>query len=213
MDVERPGHVVEAFESFFSDDTEPADVIALFHRVAATVPAYGKFLREHDIDPATVTTMDDFRALPLIDKDSYHRRYPLPELCRDGRLDGCDMIAVSSGSSGQPTVWPRSLADELRIARRFEQVFRGFRAHERSTLAVVCFPLGTWVGGLFTTACVRHLAAKGYPITVVAPGNNCGCCRNWPTTSTRSCCWATRRSSRTSWTPGWPPGSTGRGTR
>jgi phenylacetate-CoA ligase len=172
MDVERPGHVVEAFESFFSDDTEPADVIALFHRVAATVPAYGKFLREHDIDPATVTTMDDFRALPLIDKDSYHRRYPLPELCRDGRLDGCDMIAVSSGSSGQPTVWPRSLADELRIARRFEQVFRGFRAHERSTLAVVCFPLGTWVGGLFTTACVRHLAAKGYPITVVAPGNN-----------------------------------------
>jgi phenylacetate-CoA ligase len=39
-------------------------------------------------------------------------------------------------------------------------------------LAVVCFPLGTWVGGLFTTSCVRHLAAKGYPITVVAPGNN-----------------------------------------
>jgi phenylacetate-CoA ligase len=28
------------------------------------------------------------------------------------------------------------------------------------------------VGGLFTAACVRHLAAKGYPITVVASGNN-----------------------------------------
>jgi phenylacetate-CoA ligase len=37
---------------------------------------------------------------------------------------------------------------------------------------VVCFPLGTWVGGLFTTACVRHLSAKGYPVTTVAPGNN-----------------------------------------
>jgi phenylacetate-CoA ligase len=48
----------------------------------------------------------------------------------------------------------------------------GFQADERSTLAVVCFPLGTWVGGLFTQACVRHLAAKGCPITVVAPGNN-----------------------------------------
>ena len=37
---------------------------------------------------------------------------------------------------------------------------------------MVCFPLGTWVGGLYTLACARHLAAKGYPITVVAPGNN-----------------------------------------
>ena len=33
-------------------------------------------------------------------------------------------------------------------------------------------PGGTWVGGLYTLACARHLAAKGYPITVVAPGNN-----------------------------------------
>ena len=65
------------------------------------------------------------------------------------------------------------MTDELDIARRFEQIFRdGFDAQTRSTLAVVCFPLGTWVGGLFTTACLRHLAAKGYPLTVVAPGNN-----------------------------------------
>jgi phenylacetate-CoA ligase len=82
------------------------------------------------------------------------------------------MIAVSSGSSGRPTVWPRSLADELQVAERFEQVFRVFGAHSRATLAVVCFPLGTWVGGLYTTACVRHLAAKGFPVTTVAPGNN-----------------------------------------
>ncbi|MEO6085331.1 MAG: phenylacetate--CoA ligase family protein [Umezawaea sp.] len=173
MDTERGTRVTEGFKSFFAGSSPQESVLDLFHRVAATVPAYGKFLREHGINPATITTMDDFRTLPMTDKDTYHRRYPLPELCRDGRLDGCDMIAVSSGSSGQPTVWPRSLVDELAIARRFEQVFRdGFQAHERSTLAVVCFPLGTWVGGLFTLACTRHLAAKGYPITVVAPGNN-----------------------------------------
>ena len=28
------------------------------------------------------------------------------------------------------------------------------------------------MGGLYTLACVRHLAAKGYPIIAVAPGNN-----------------------------------------
>ncbi|WP_436497359.1 phenylacetate--CoA ligase family protein [Actinokineospora sp. HUAS TT18] len=172
MDNNRAAQVIQGFEAFFAGTRADGSVLDLFHQVASTVPAYRKFLAEHGIDPADVVTMDDFRRLPLIDKENYHRRYPLPELCRDGRLDGCDMVAVSSGSSGHPTVWPRSLTDELHITRRFEQVFRGFDAHERSTLAVVCFPLGTWVGGLFTTACVQHLAAKGYPITVVAPGNN-----------------------------------------
>ncbi|HKN56431.1 MAG TPA: phenylacetate--CoA ligase family protein [Amycolatopsis sp.] len=175
MDVERPARVTRAFEDFFAGATvtlTPEWPAELFADVVANVPAYGKFLRERGIDPASITSDADFRKLPLLDKGSYHRRYPLPELCRDGRLDGCDMIAVSSGSSGSPTIWPRSLADELHIARRFEQVFRNFAADVRSTLAVVCFPLGTWVGGLFTTACVRHLAAKGYPLTVVAPGNN-----------------------------------------
>src|SRR5262249_27802981 len=74
---------------------------------------------------------------------------------------------------GQATIGPRSVTDELAVAARFEQVFAdSFSAGQRTTLAVVCFPLGTWVGGLYTLACVRHLAAKGYPITTVAPGNN-----------------------------------------
>jgi phenylacetate-CoA ligase len=174
MDVERRARISRAFADFFDGVEAPVPEwpAELFADVVASVPAYRMFLRERGIDPASVTTAADFRKLPLLDKESYHRRYPLPQLCRHGRLDGCDMIAVSSGSSGTPTIWPRSTADELLVARRFEQVFRGFGAEVRSTLAVVCFPLGTWVGGLFTTACVRHLAVKGYPITVVAPGNN-----------------------------------------
>jgi phenylacetate-CoA ligase len=82
-------------------------------------------------------------------------------------------VAVSSGSTGKPTFWPRSLRHELDIAVRFEQVFRdSFRAHERRTLAIVCFALGNWVGGLFTTSCCWHLAQKGYPLLVATPGNN-----------------------------------------
>ena len=83
------------------------------------------------------------------------------------------MVAVSSGSTGTPTIWPRSLADELMITPRFEQIFRdSFAANGRRTLAVLCFALGTWVGGLFTLSGCRWLSAKGYPITAVAPGNN-----------------------------------------
>ena len=178
MDSDRPGRVLAGLGSFLAagpaSPTDPRQqAVELFHRVAVSVPAYRAFLREHGVDPGEVRTFSDFERLPLMTKENYHRRYPLPDRCRHGRLDDCDMIAVSSGSTGQPTFWPRSVTDELAVAARFEQVFAGsFAAAERTTLAVVCFPLGTWVGGLYTLACARHLAAKGYPITVVAPGNN-----------------------------------------
>ncbi len=147
--------------------------LALFHRTAQTVPAYGALLREHGVDPRAVRTEADFRGLPLVTKANYVTRFPLAERCRDGRLSSGDMIAVSSGSTGEPTFWPRFVSDEYAVAARFEQVFHdGFEADRRPTLAVVCFPLGTWVGGMFTASCCRHLAAKGYPITVVTPGNN-----------------------------------------
>jgi phenylacetate-CoA ligase len=150
-----------------------ADVLALFHDVAATVPAYKAFLAEQQIDPTTIQTFDDFQNLPLITKQNYHTRHALPELCRQGQLEMCDMIAVSSGSTGKPTFWPRFFTDELQIATRFEQIFHdSFHCDTHSTLAVICFSLGTWVGGIYTTNCCRYLASKGYPITVIAPGNN-----------------------------------------
>ncbi|MFI7112720.1 phenylacetate--CoA ligase family protein [Nonomuraea sp. NPDC050227] len=147
------------------------DPLELFHQVAATVPAYRSFLAEHGVEPASVTDLERFSRLPMTSKDTYIRRHPLPDLCRDGVIG--DMIAVSSGSTGTPSFWPRSVADERVIASRFEEVFRdSFGARERRTLAVVCFALGTWVGGLFTIECCRHLAERGYPITVVAPGTD-----------------------------------------
>jgi phenylacetate-CoA ligase len=108
-----------------------------------------------------------------VTKDNYLRRYQLSELCYDGILTNCDTIAVSSGSTGKPSFWPRFVTDELQIAARFEQIFHdSFAADRCSTLAVVCFALGTWVGGMYTANCCRYLASKGYPIAIVTPGNN-----------------------------------------
>jgi phenylacetate-CoA ligase len=163
-----------SLDAILERDTNPQAVaLALFQTVAASVPAYQSFLSEQGIDPAAVRSFADFQALPLTTKENYLRRHALADLCRDGRLESCDMVAVSSGSTGQPTFWPRFLADEFQIAPRFEQVFHdSFGADSRRTLAVVCFALGTWVGGMYTASCCRHLAAKGYPITVITPGNN-----------------------------------------
>ena len=148
-------------------------VLALFHRCVVEVPAYRQFLEAQGVKPEEINSFPAFRKLPLMGKANYMQAYPLPERCLGGSLRGSDRVAVSSGSTGQPTFWPRSVTHELDVALRFEQVFYdSFRAHERSTLAVVCFALGNWVGGLYTTSCCWHLARKGYPLMVATPGNN-----------------------------------------
>ena len=148
-------------------------VLRLFRQVVANVPGYRAFLKDQQIEPATIQSLADFYQLPLTTKDNYIRHYSLPDLCHEGQIAGCDFVSASSGSTGAPTFWARRSEDELDIATRFEQVFHdSFRAREIPTLAVICFPLGTWVGGLYTTNCCRYLAAKGYPITLVTPGNN-----------------------------------------
>jgi phenylacetate-coenzyme A ligase PaaK-like adenylate-forming protein len=146
--------------------------LALFHEVSKRVPAYRAFLAARGVAPEAVRTLADFSALPTTSKHEYHQPNRLAELCRDGDLTTCDIVAVSSGSTGEPTVWPRFVSDEVGTAFRFEQVLAdSFRASEKRTLGVVCFALGSWVGGMYTTAACRHLAAKGYPLTLVTPGN------------------------------------------
>jgi phenylacetate-CoA ligase len=148
-------------------------LLELFRRTVSSVPAYREFLGTLAIDPASVKTYEDFVRLPLLTKQNYINAYPLPARCRGGTISGCEMIAMSSGSTGKPFAWPRSVEHELEVATRFEHVFvRGFGADRRSTLVVVCFAMGSWVGGMYTAQCCRYLSQKGYPLTTVTPGNN-----------------------------------------
>jgi phenylacetate-CoA ligase len=184
MSADKRRRAIAAFEKFLNTPLEiqlqqsqqvdlQVRILELFRSVATSVPAYQTFLKESGIEANSIQSLADFQSLPLTTKANYIQRYSLDRLCRDGKLESCDMVAASSGSTGKPTFWPRFLSDEFEIATRFEQIFYdSFFADRRSTLAVVCFSLGTWVGGMFTASCCRHLAAKGYPISVVTPGNN-----------------------------------------
>ncbi len=172
-----------AFAQFFSTELGEAlarhtvglehSLVEFFRGVAADVPAYASFLRERNVDASEVRDLASFSRLPRTTKQDYCRAYSLAELCRGGTLSGADFTAMSSGSTGEPQIWPRALADEVGSAYRFEHVLRdAFQAHERRTLGVVCFALGSWVGGMYTTSACRLVAAKGYPLTLVTPGNN-----------------------------------------
>lgn len=180
MDLEQR-NAVEQFntctldEKLSCSEIEKAEesLIGLAQQVLLRVPAYRTFLQAQGVDVFSIASLADIQRLPLVSKDNYMRQYPLPDRCWEGDISHQEMIAVSSGSTGSPMFWPRSQADELDVSYRFEQVFRdSFRAHERSTLAVVCFAMGTWVGGMYSAQSCRYLSAKGYSISSVTPGNN-----------------------------------------
>lgn len=110
--------------------------------------------------------------IPYTTKANYFHAYPLAQRCFGGQLAGADFVHFSSGSSGKPTPWARCADDEAEVAARFEQVLRdSFSCHERSSLCVVALPLGSWVGGVFTTMCLRLLSLKGYRLVLTTPGN------------------------------------------
>ena len=184
LDSAKSDRALSALRSFCASDLDEilsrhvrvdpgAAALDFFHGVAREVPAYRDFLRRAGVEPDAVRSTDDFARLPRTTKENYHRAYPLNDLCRGGVLQSCDFVAVSSGSTGEPSIWPRFVSDEIGTAVRFEQVLAdAMGAAGRRTLGVICFTLGSWVGGMYTAAACRHLAAKGYPLTLVTPGNN-----------------------------------------
>eukprot|EP01103_Thecamoeba_quadrilineata_P005842 TRINITY_DN15593_c0_g1_i1.p1 TRINITY_DN15593_c0_g1~~TRINITY_DN15593_c0_g1_i1.p1 ORF type:complete len:502 (-),score=71.47 TRINITY_DN15593_c0_g1_i1:8-1513(-) len=140
-----------------------------FDTAAHHVPAYRKFLE--GFSPVSPKNWDQ---VPIINKENYINKYSLADRCINGDLTlAADVIHLSSGSSGKPTFWARSLTDELKISALFEQIIHdNFHAHECTSLVVIVLPMGAWVGGLYTSNCFRNLVTKGYPLTVITPGTN-----------------------------------------
>lgn len=148
-----------------------AMALRLFHEAAKRVPAYQDFLYQRGVNPATIRTIADFRQVPAIDKSNYLTQYPLHKLCWDGTLAGLGMISVSSGSTGQPFFWPRGPEQDQEGAWFHGRIFRRiFDVQEHSTLLVICFSMGTWIAGSYTTASSLQLIAEGLSMNVVTPG-------------------------------------------
>src|SRR3954470_21769050 len=74
---------------------------------AAHVPAYARFLRLAGYDASRLRSFAEFCALPTMDKPSYLTRYSLEQRCRRGDLARAHIVTLSSGSTGQPVLWPR----------------------------------------------------------------------------------------------------------
>lgn len=161
-------------EDYFIEKGEKR-ALKLFHEMAKRVPAYKDFLAENSLRPESIRNIDDFYKIPLIDKDNYLRKYPKNELSWDGDFArGRWTISTTSGSTGKPYYFPREASQDRQYATMAELYLRNnFSIQDKTTLYIVAFPMGAWIGGLFTYEALRIVADHGgYDLSIITPGIN-----------------------------------------
>ena len=147
--------------------------LKLFKAAASRIPAYKDFLNRHQITVEKVKTIADFKKIPTIDKDNYLRKYHLSQLCWDGKFNSNSWtLFTTSGSTGEPFYFPYKKTQYQQYALLAEMYLRdNFDIHKLSTLYVNAFPMGAWIGGVFTDNAIKMLADRGnYKLTIISPG-------------------------------------------
>ncbi len=147
--------------------------LALFRYAYDTVPAYQKFLKTHGIDGTKIKTVHDFKTLPTTDKQTYLRAYPYEDLFPDRDLSRVTTISATSGSTGEPFYFPRGEEQDAQYEYIAELFLKNqFEIDKKSTLGIIGFGLGIWIGGLFTYKVMNKIAAKGYRLSLAPVGPN-----------------------------------------
>ena len=166
-------HLLRSYpESFWVREGEKR-ALKLFRSAAERVPAYKDFLKKRKIQPSKIKTIKDFSRIPQTDKKNYINSYPLEKRCWDGDLSRLNLLAISSGTSGEPKFWPRGGYQEFEAAIIHELIYRySFDIDSYRTLLVIGFPMGVYVSGVATLFPSLLVAGKKYNLSVVSPGNN-----------------------------------------
>jgi len=147
-----------------------SEALSFFHKTAGDTPAYAQFLSSNNVDPRTIQSEEDFIRLPTVSKKNYLNAYPYRTLFPNEQIP--TTISASSGSSGVPFFWPRGHHQDIDGGMVHERIFREiFQIHEKRTLVIVCFAMGSWIGGTFTkSACEWVAEQEGYHLSVATPG-------------------------------------------
>ncbi|MFF4027568.1 phenylacetate--CoA ligase family protein [Nocardia elegans] len=128
-------------------------------------------MKRHDVDPAAIGSPDEFRFVPAVTKENYLQQYPPNMLLWHGDPAEAGTWSSSSGSTGRPTYWPRDILAQDDATELYARIFRQcFHAHRRSTLVIVGFAMGNWIGGTYTYSAMLALRRRGYKLSVIAPG-------------------------------------------
>jgi len=137
-------------------------MLFMFRRSARLVPAYKKFLEHHNINPSEIKKIGDFdRLVPHTTKENYIKAYSLADRCTYGEFPHNGSFEESSGTSGVPTLWVRSQQEEKYTAALTKASLLHmyeFRKEDKC-IAINCFMLGGWSGGLRFASRISAIAS------------------------------------------------------
>ncbi|KKP97973.1 MAG: hypothetical protein US71_C0001G0085 [Parcubacteria group bacterium GW2011_GWD2_38_12] len=149
------------------------NVLDIFKYSAKTVPAYKKFLKKHKINPKNIKIIVDFKKIPQISKKNYIRTSEFIDLFPDRDISHLTTFSATSGSTGEPTYFPRGENGDSQYEYIAEIFLRNqFDIYNKKTLGIVGFGLGIWIGGLFTYKNFNKIASKGCPLALIPVGPN-----------------------------------------
>jgi len=146
--------------------------LSLFRDAAKNVPAYKDFLKKNKIKVEKIKSWNDFVSVPPVNKNNYLRKYPLESLCWGGKLNKPLIYTSTSGSTGDPVFFVRSQKLDWQYSVLLENYLRR-RVSKRkgSTLVIVCFGMGIWIGGIITYKAFEMAAQRSdLPVSIITPG-------------------------------------------
>jgi len=172
--IERILAKVYREKSLYWEKMRELGSLRTFRSCATLVPAYGDFLRAAGMNAKAINTASDLRAVPSVNKENYLRAYPLERLCLAGSLASRSVVFTStSGSTGAPFYFPRNRAVDMRSSIYHQMFLRNARLDpRRSTLVLVCFGMGVWIGGIITYQAFKMVSERGHRLAILTPGVN-----------------------------------------
>ncbi|KKS17992.1 MAG: hypothetical protein UU76_C0028G0005 [Parcubacteria group bacterium GW2011_GWC1_41_7] len=139
--------------------------------VVQTVPAYKKFLKQQGIQSAHIGGLHDIQKLPIIDKENYLRAFSYEELFSHKNFKDSTTVSATSGSTGEPFYFPRSDMHDSQYEYTAEIFLRNqFDVEKKSTVGIIGFGLGIWIGGIFTYKTFNRIASRLKSFTLVPIG-------------------------------------------
>jgi phenylacetate-CoA ligase len=147
--------------------------LRLFHKAAANLPAYKKFLATKGCDPALVNDVHSFSQVPITSKKTYLSVNKHEDLVWKTELNELLMLCSTSGSTGEPYYFPRNDRQAWQGSFIMENFIKQSSYGQGRTLVLLGFGMGVWIGGIITMRSFEIAAARmRAPVAILPTGYN-----------------------------------------
>ena len=145
----------------------------LFQKAVTEIDAYRDFLSNNSFDPKRVKNLEDFQQIPYTDKKTYLQTNKKIDLIWPQNQTGALWYCSTSGSTGEPYYFPRTDDIAARGSWFAESFLRYSSRGQGSTLVIIGFGMGVWIGGVITLRSFEIAAERMHtPVAFLPTGYN-----------------------------------------